>query len=416
MTRFPSELAGILLASPGKRGMVRAILLFLLFAGPGLAQDPPSGREKAEKWVKRLLEDEDPKAASNALMDLGISAVRPLLDAAEGADPKKRKRVEKVLDDLAGVEEAFDLPAVLTDPVSKKPTKLGPSDGLRSPSISDDGGRICLYLEPKDEHTPPKVIVIDREEEKLRGVIRGREPRLSSNGRIVVFLRPVGDPVRFYATFYTWTTSVFLPDTQGAFDIDPDSTDNHADLTISKNGLKAAFYARLTCYVHDVRADAPPILTCEGQLPALSPDGKWLARLDETGGVVLRGVGAGEADRSFGPLGKGLEVLEIRPQSGGRGVLFTAGPKGKPKGAVLWGLRTATGARGVLSSVKGCRDLSVSDGRRILFRTSGVFLKRDFIGKAERLASQSDSAGLSPSGHFVVTIKGRSVRTVFVGR
>jgi hypothetical protein len=398
------------------RALVGVLIPSLLVAGPGLAQNQPSKSERAGKWVKRLLEDEVPKAASDELVNLGLAAVAPLLEAAEGAAPDTRKRIERVLDRLAGVEEDFELPAVLTDPVSKESVKLERSDELRAPSVSDDGGRICLSLVPKDDHSPPRVIVFDREGETLRAVLRGAEPRLSANGRVVAFLRPVGDPVRFYATFYDWTTSVFLPDTRGSFDLDPDSSGNHADLTLAGNGLRVAFRSRMTCTVRDVRQGAPPILECEGDLPALSPDGQWLARLDESGGVVLRGVGEGESDRSFGPLGKGLEVLELRPQSGGGGVLFIAGPKGKPKAGLLWGLRSRTGARGALSAIKGCRDLAVSDTGRILFRTSGVHLKRNFTGKAERVASRSDSAGLSFGGHFVVTVKGRRIRTIFVGR
>jgi len=397
------------------RPRILPILVGCLLAWEAPAS-PALGAEEAEGLVKRLLAEEDPKPAMNALVALGFEAVGPLFEAGcRERDADRRKRIEDALEKLEGAESALDAPVKLEDPVTRESVMIGKPDRLVSPAVSDDGRRICLAFKPKGDSKPPKVIVLDREAGKVLAVINGQEPRLSSSGLVVVYLRPLGDPIRFYETFYTSTASVFLPKTRGAFDLDPDPRDNHFNLTLSANGRRASFQARLTCVVREVKEGGPPLFECDGKLPALSPDGRWLAHLDGGGRVDFREIGGAKTRKSFGPLSEGLEIREIRPTSRGLGVVFLAGPRGKPKGAFLWGFRSETGALGVLAPTRGCTGLTVSEDGRILYCSSGVFLKRGFKGKPERLASRADCAGLSPSGCFAVTVKGRTITTVFLG-
>jgi hypothetical protein len=384
---------------------------------PCAGEDAPTKAGQAEALIKRLLSEANPKEAAESLVQIGLASVTPLCKAREREEDADRvKRIEEVLESLAGKEEVFNLPPRLTDPSTKATVKLERADKLLFPGISDDARRICLALKNEKDEKPPKVIVIDREEEKIISLIEGEQPRFSSDGKTVAFLRPLGDDVHFYKTFYTSTASAFYPDTRKAFDLDPGCRDNHANLTLSADGRRAAFQSRMQCYVHVMQKGAPPIAKHAGRLPALSPDGKWLAGQEESGRIFLASVDGAAPKRGTGPLEEGSEIREVRALNRGIGVVFIATLRmKKAKSAYLWGFRPETGARGVIAAVKGCKDLSVAGDNRILFRTSAILTKKGYAGKLEKVASRGDSAYLSLGGRFVVYLKGRTLRTVFVG-
>jgi hypothetical protein len=394
-----------------------SLLLFFLLPTPGpagAAEDSP--REKVRQLVRSLLaaEGKEVKSLSKSLEKLGLVAVPPLLSALEDAQNDGEKRIREVLADLEGEEESFPLPKTLLDPKTRRSFQVENSDRLLFPGVSDCGRRICLAFKPAGDEKPPVVALLDRGEGRVLLLLDGEEPRLSGDGKTLLYLRPRGDDLHFYKTFYTLETVAYSPDARAGFQLDPDSSDNHSRLTLSRDGRRAAFQARLTCTVRPVRRGAAAELEVEGNFPALSPDGAWVAWWDPESRVQLRGLGE-KASRSFGPIPPEQEVRAIRCLSRSGGVVFLQGPVKKPDTAFLWGFRPKTGAWGRLAGASRGGDLCAGDNGFILWRGPGLNVRRGLGAKSERVATRADAAGLSPGGHFAVYTRARKVCVVFLG-
>jgi hypothetical protein len=389
-------------------------IVVLLFVGTVPAQGADQS-PTPEGLVQDLLlaEKGAVRAVATALIEIGFPSVAPLLKARTSADERGCRRIDDLLVKLVGVTHAFPLPAEFVDPVSKASCR--PARGaLLTPALSCDAGRVVLSYKPKGDDEPPRIVVMQCRPPKVLLLIDGEEGRLSADGRVLAYLRPRGDDIHFYKTFYTQAAAVFYLGTRSGFVVDPRSTDNHLHLSFSADGTRVAYEARMTCLVRKAALGGRALLTTEGTCPSLSPDGRWLAWTDGEGRVALSGADACKP-RVLGPPPPGREVAVLRCLSRRQGVVILASRKGNPQDRVLWGFSAGTGAQGRLSRGKGCADLSVGDNDRILWRSGSVAVKDRMGGKARKVTARATAAGLSPCGRFAVFLNRTTLHRVFLG-